>query len=216
MKSLLRVFGSTMLGIALMATSVEAANVVHLRKVQLLDDGIFGQRQEVLSMLIPMDWTFQASLNANDSLFASCPENAFQQRLQAESRDRLLGYALFPMLQTMYFQNPLLAEDARRRAAMGLRLCRQQQPMNLSQFVEQVLVPGFRPGARVLRTEPWRDWQQKIQREIADLQLPRACRSAAMQPRWCWDTSSTASPSKNMSTSSAGGVAKARAAAMPT
>jgi hypothetical protein len=148
------------------------AEAVRLRRVEVVDEALFSRRAEVVSMLIPVDWSFEGGFALDINVFRWCPENAFTGRFQAQSPDGSIGIAAFPALQTLHFQNPLLAEDARRRAQMGQGFCQMRPPLGIGQFVEQVLVPVFRPGARVLRVEPAAVLQQNIRRQLGALQLP--------------------------------------------
>jgi hypothetical protein len=149
-----------------------AAEVIRLRKVAVRDEQIFGRRAEVVSLLIPADWSFKGGYPVDLNAFRFCPENAFNGGFQAQSADGTVAIAAYPSMQTVHFQNPLLAEDARRRAQMGQGFCPQRPPSSLGQFVEQVLVPAFRPGARVLGVEPVPVLQQNIRTQIAALTLP--------------------------------------------
>lgn len=148
------------------------AQVRHLRKASLVDERIFGQQAEVLSIVIPSDWTFQGSFTVDLPSFRWCPENAFTSLLLAESPDKQVAYALYSPLQTMDFRNPILAEDARRRQAMGQGFCVQHPAVDLPTFVAEALVPRHHPGARVLRVEPAPQLQQGVRKQLAALQLP--------------------------------------------
>lgn len=149
-----------------------AAQVIRLRKAVLVDENIFGQRSEALSLLVPADWAFKGGIAVDYNTFRWCPENAFSGGFQAQSADGRVAIAAYPAMQTMHFQNPLLAEDARRRAQMGQGFCPQRPPSSLAQFVEQVLLPAVRPGARVLGAEPVPVLQQNIRQQLAALALP--------------------------------------------
>lgn len=146
--------------------------VIRLRKVSIVDQQVFGRRAEVVSMLVPADWTFKGGYPVDYNAFRWCPENAFAGGFQAQSADGRIAIAAYPSMQTMHFQNPMLAEDARRRTQMGQGFCPQRPASSLGQFVEQVLVPVMRPGARVLGVEPVPVLQQNIRRQIAALALP--------------------------------------------
>jgi len=152
--------------------------VVRLRKAQMVDQQIFGQPTEVLRLLIPADWTFQAGYTVNLAVFRWCPENAFMPSLQAESADRRLGFAAYPSLTTLYFRHPILAEDARRRRQMGQDFCLERPPMTMPQFVEQMLIPGFRVGARMLRVEPVPDLERRVRGQIASTPQSPTARSS--------------------------------------
>ena len=154
------------------ARSRPQAEVIRLKKAAIIDEQTFGRRAEVVSMLIPADWSLKGGYPVDFNAFRWCPENAFAGGFQAQSADGRLAIAAYPAMQTIHFQNPLLAEDARRRAQMGQGFCPQRPPSNLGQFVEQVLVPTMRPGARVLGVEPVPVLQQNIRRQIASMALP--------------------------------------------
>ena len=182
MRSLSR--SALLLGLLLAATGGFAAtpsasagtrarpDVIRLRRVSLTDSQIFSQPVEIVSLLIPSDWRFQGSFDLDLARFQGCPENAFLGKFQAESPNAQVGVAVFPAFQTIHFQNPILAEDARRRTQAGQGFCPLQAPMNLAQFVEQVLVPVFRPGAKVQRVEPLKALQQTIRQQISAMPLP--------------------------------------------
>ena len=181
MTQLRNLLAATALTVGLLGTSQGASaaqaaakkpDVVHLRKVQLVDSQIFGKPTEVVSMLIPMDWKFSGRFPVDLPTFAYCPENAFKPYWEAQSANQLVGYTQFPSMQTVEFRNPLLFEDVRRRGQAGQQFCVQSPPLEPAQFVEAALIPRLRPGARVLRTEPVPALQRKLQADIAALRLP--------------------------------------------
>jgi hypothetical protein len=154
------------------AIRANAADVVRLRKVGVVDNQVFGRAVEAMSLLVPVGWSFKGEMPIDLNTFQWCPENSFKGRFEAQSADGLLAISSFPMLQTMHFANPILAEDARRRQQMGQGFCTQLPPMDLGQFINQVLVPAYRPGARLLGVQPAPDLQQSVQQQIAATPLP--------------------------------------------
>jgi hypothetical protein len=155
------------------------ADVVRLRRVAVTDSAIFSRPVETASLLIPADWSFEGNIPFDLRSFQWCPENAFSPRMQAQSSSGEVGVATFPAFQTMTFRNPILAEDARRRVQMGQGFCPQREPMSMTQFVEQVLVPVFRPGSRVLGVEPVASLQRKVQQQLAATPMPPNARANA-------------------------------------
>ena len=119
------------------------------KRVRLADQQLFGQDTTFVSMLIPADWRWQAAVDIAPQEFAGCPENVLSPHGEAVSADGRLAVALLPAQTTVHFRLPSLKTDVDRRRQMGQTFCRESPRLTLPAFVESLLIPAWRPGARV-------------------------------------------------------------------
>lgn len=126
------------------------------KRVGLGDRQLFGRDTTFVSLLIPADWHWQGAVDIAPREFAGCPENALSPHGEAASADGRLAVALLPALTTVHFRLPALKVDVDRRRQMGQTFCRESPRLTLPDFVESLLIPAWRPGARVTgyRVEP--------------------------------------------------------------
>lgn len=142
------------------------------KKVRMTDTQLFGAETTLLDMMIPVDWRWEAALAVRANELAGCPENAFGGHFEATSPDGRFALAGLPPLTTVHFRLPALKMDADRRRQMGQTFCVEAPRMSLPEFVERLLIPAFRRGARVTGYNALPALTARVTAQLRQMQFP--------------------------------------------
>jgi hypothetical protein len=123
-----------------------SGDVLRLKRFEIVDRDGFGTPVVAVSFLAPSNWQLEGGVQWNPT--SPCVFEMVSVRAQAEDPNGLRKFEIFPK----YFSQ-WIADPQTNRAMRASLSCRQAQPLKAADFVAQVFIPGFRPGARILQTE---------------------------------------------------------------
>ncbi len=129
-----------------------AGSYYRMKLVKIVDTQGFGQRVEVVRFLIPADWRSEESSVTWDGREMRCPANMIKVRFQAASPDGLSGVQIVPGKMWLSASEPMMLQIMRNSAASG-QGCDVGPVLNSIAYLRQTVVPGLRPGARVVSAE---------------------------------------------------------------
>ena len=165
-----------------------ALSLVRLKREVFFDRTGFGQPVEAMAMLVPADWTVTGEvLWANARGAPSCMNGDTQLVVRARSPDDAWGFEIlpapmlfwlwadtsrppmFPELGNMDIQGtyvrPVLQQTAQAFASPTSH-CRVTPTLDIEGLVEEVLLPLYRPGARVVAREDLPDARRTVQDQL--------------------------------------------------
>jgi len=136
-----------------------------LHWAQLVDQYGFAQPMEVSRFLIPVDWNFSGVVNWTAG--RGCPPNMVSIGGRASSADSTSGFLFFPSRQWQWFDDPQKQQLAARTGGQSSLQtgCPIAPLMGAVDYIRREVLPGYRPNARVVTTEPMPKLAQALQSE---------------------------------------------------
>ncbi len=149
-----------------------------LRRVSIVDRQGFGQPVEALSLLVPREWSCEGGVEWVSDL--GCPATGIRLTLRAASPDGRTGAELFPAYVWTWSDDPSLAQIMRQQPRT--MRCDLGPPVPARQWLAETLVPGVRPGARVVAAEELPEVARALDAQVA-LELGAAGGSGGLDVR---------------------------------
>jgi hypothetical protein len=135
-----------------------------LKRVPFVDHHGFGRAMEAASILLPKDWQADAAVRWTGDV--GCPQNAVHLTLQAQSPDRRLGFEVFPAYVWQWSDDPATMQAAQQAMApFGIRGCDVLPPYDAAEYLQQVFLPRWRPGATLVEVGHVPELAQALQLE---------------------------------------------------
>jgi hypothetical protein len=161
----------------LSAASVHAAPApapyLRLKKVQVVDKHGFEKPMPALSVLVPIDWSFDGEVRFAQQPGGS-PADMVKITFRAASPDGRTGVELFPGYSWAWADDPTMRQAIQSSNAMSAQLggarTELMAPLSARDFLIRIAVPKLRPGARVLGTEPIPDVEEPLREEVKQAQ----------------------------------------------
>jgi hypothetical protein len=142
-----------------------------MKLVKIMDAQGWGQPVEVARLLIPSDWRPEGGVNWVSGM-TRCPSNIIQVNWRAVSPDGLTGFEIMPTYAWSWSDDPMLRQSIQSNAANNMG-CDAHPPMRAGDFLTNMVIPGRRRGARVIRAEPLpsvtQAEQEKLQKSYAQM-----------------------------------------------
>ena len=124
-------------------------NYIKFKQIQVYDYNGFAKPVAAYTLLLPEGWKVTGGIKWN--IYAKCLTETVTNHLRAESPDGKYSFEMFP-IQTWEWMNDAgalqMAQYTRQTTGKG---CMLHQPMNASQFISQIFIPEFRPGAQKIK-----------------------------------------------------------------
>lgn len=121
---------------------------VQLKRFQIVDPSGFERPIVAFQVLAPADWKLEGGIRWNPNYRCSVDMVSISARLV--SPDGRKAFELFPLYMTQWTDDDMARSFQIQAVQSGGQGCNVARPWNTQQFVGQFLIPGFRPGARVV------------------------------------------------------------------
>lgn len=147
------------------------AELLRLGMVEVLDRQGFGKPVVALRFLAPADWELEGGVTWNPRW--RCLGEMVQVSVRVRSPDGGRAFEVFPVFLAEWSDDPWERETKARILAQGGQQCPLMPPFDAAGFLREVLVPGFRRGARFETVEPdaetARLQQEEVRRDMASI-----------------------------------------------
>lgn len=142
------------------ASPAPTSDGVQLKKFQIVDASGFERPIVAIQLLAPADWKLEGGVRWNPNY--RCSADMVSAHARLVSPDTRYAFEIFPIYMTEWLDDDMARNYHIQAVQNGGRGCPVAQTWNTQQFVSQVLVPGFRPGARVVAAEERPDVARKL------------------------------------------------------
>jgi hypothetical protein len=134
-------------------TGADTGGYLRLRVMRLMDHTGFGQPVEAARFLVPADWRMEGGIQWSPAF--GCLPMIVNAQFRFVAPDGVTGLEVFPNYVWNWYDDPYQRQLAIQTAqSAGQRPCDMAPPAGAADFLSGKLVPGFRPGARIVATEP--------------------------------------------------------------
>ena len=126
-----------------------------LRWAPIMDQYGFGQPVEAMRVLVPADWRVEGGVQWGPP--TGCHQNLVKAALRASSADGASGLELFTPYVWQWHDDPLNRQtviEQSRYLQPAIRPCEMRPVMRAVDVIQQMVIPQYRSGARVVSTEP--------------------------------------------------------------
>lgn len=168
----LRTPGSSAAAVNSAPAAAGGGTIYRMKLVRIVDQRSFGQPMTALTLLIPSDWQFQGQVVYGEG--TGCHANLVRLAFRAASPDGRLGVDLIPGNTWQWSDDPPTVNMMRRlnlqAAQIGRRGCDIMPTMGAVAYLQQVVLPAVRRGARVIGSEPMPDAARQLQAEAQQRQ----------------------------------------------
>lgn len=121
-------------------------DILRLKRFEIVDNQGFGKPVVAMSFLAPADWKLEGGVTWNPS--APCFLDLVSASGLVTAPDGQRKFQIFPKYFSMWIVDPQTNQGMR-----ASQPCRFAQPLNAANFISQAFIPGYRPGAKILKTE---------------------------------------------------------------
>lgn len=129
-----------------------AAGYYRMKMARIVDEQGFGQPVEVARLLIPADWQAQGGVRWDQSQLR-CPANIIKIQFRALAPDGVSAVEFLPAYVWTAASDPMMMQTLQRAAVAG-QGCDVGPVTNAAGFLQRMVIPRMRPGARVTGAEP--------------------------------------------------------------
>lgn len=143
-----------------------------LHWAQLIDQYGFARPMESARVLVPVDWSFQGVVAWGAA--HGCPPEMVKSAGGAMSKDSLSGFAFFPTHTWQWSDDPRQQQLAAQGGAQPSmqRGCAVEPLVGAVDYIRRMILPRWRPKARVIATEPMPKLAQALQEEAQTASAP--------------------------------------------
>jgi hypothetical protein len=141
-------------GLAPLPARAEAPEpqALHLRRFDIMDAHGFEQPVPAASLLAPADWTLQGGVTWGANGISLCLTDIVTSRALLSSPDGRFGFEILPPRAWLWSRDQWQVQSMRQLAA-SRQSCPVAPPTGAAQALQQLILPAFRPNARVMVTE---------------------------------------------------------------
>jgi len=158
------------------AAPAGSGDVYRMKLVRIVDERGFERPMTALTLLIPVDWNFQGSVQYGQG--TGCHANLVHLVFRAASPDGKLAVELLPGNTWQWTDDlnmrTMMQQSNQQMSRYGVRGCDIMAPMTADQFLRQTVIPALRRSARIAASEPLPDAAQRLQEEAAQAQQDAA------------------------------------------
>lgn len=133
------------------AAAAASADIVRLKRFDILDRQGFGEPVTAYSLLAPSDWRLEGGVEWTPNF--RCYSELVATKARLTSPDGRFAFEFFPNYATDWWDDPTVRNMRMQALAMSPRACPIAPPHSSAEFVSRVFVPGFRRGANVVNAE---------------------------------------------------------------
>ncbi len=130
-----------------------APQTLHLRRFDIMDAHGFDQPVPAASLLAPADWTIQGGVAWGANGYSLCLTDIVTSHALLSSPDGRYGFEILPPRAWLWSRDQWQVQTMRQLAATR-QSCPVAPPTGAAQALQQLILPAFRPNARILATEP--------------------------------------------------------------
>ena len=145
---------------------------LRLKRAEVVDQHGFEKPLPAMSVLIPVDWTFQGEVKLAQRI--GDPADLVKLVFRTTSPDGRLAIELLPSWNWSWVDDPMMRQAIQNQSAMAAQLGRaptqMMPPMTARDFLSKVAVPKLRPGAKLLGIEPIPDLDPALQSQVKQAQ----------------------------------------------
>ena len=145
---------------------------LRLKRAEVVDQHGFEKPLPAMSVLIPVDWTFQGEVKLAQRI--GDPADLVKLVFRTTSPDGHLAIELLPSWNWSWVDDPMMRQAIQNQSAMAAQLGRaptqMMPPMTARDFLSKVAVPKLRPGAKLLGIEPIPDLDPALQSQVKQAQ----------------------------------------------
>ncbi len=167
------------------STTPANAGYYRMKKVSIVDEHGFERPLPALSLLIPVDWQFQGTVQYAKVL--GCHANLVQVTFRAASPDGKLALEMFPGNTWQWADDAgavsLMRTSNRQMAQFGRKGCDILPPLGAGDFLKQTVLPAVRREARVAAIEPMPEIEREVQRQVQQAQAAAAQQGLRVRAR---------------------------------
>ena len=143
-----------------------------MRLVRIVDEHGFERPMTALTLLIPVGWQFQGSVQYSQAI--GCHANLVRLVFRAESPDGRFAMQMFPGNVWQWSDDPttvrMMQTSNQQMSQFGRRGCDLQPPMAAGDFLRRSVIPAARHEARLVGIEPMPEIAQQTEQEARQLE----------------------------------------------
>lgn len=150
-------------------SSAQAANApdregyLLMRRISIIDPTGFGRPVEAASILLPKDWKVKSGVVWTHDI--GCPRNGIKLSLKAQSPDGRFGFEVFPEYFWLWVDDPQARAHTNPLAALGIKGCDVLPPYDAAGYLQNMLLPHWRPGSTLVGMDHVPELIQAMQME---------------------------------------------------
>ncbi|MFQ5675885.1 MAG: hypothetical protein ACE5G1_08325 [bacterium] len=122
-------------------------DILRLKRFEVVDRHGFGKPIVAMTFLAPVGWKMEGGITWNVS--APCVYDLVSAHVRVAEPNGERAFEIFPKYNSQWYGDPQYSQ-----MMAASNPCRMAPPLSSAEFISRIFVPGFRPNARVLETEP--------------------------------------------------------------
>ncbi len=148
-------------------SDARADHYFRMKQVKILDPGM--NQMPAIDLMIPTAWQFRGDVRWGGSI-GGCFADAPAVSLHAESADGAVVFEGIPNFTWQFADDPnttrALVQENQQGTKVGLKPCPVIKPMRAAEFLQQLVMPKFRTGKRIVSVEQLPEFEQMVRQRI--------------------------------------------------
>ncbi len=121
------------------------SDMLRLKRFEVVDRQGFGKPVVAMRFLAPAEWKMEGGITWN--VTTSCVLELVSTHVRVSEPNGRRAFEIFPKYVSKW-----IADPATNQMMSNTEPCRTAPPMSSAEFISKAFIPGFRTGARVLKT----------------------------------------------------------------